>query len=115
MLNILMSSITLKPLAFLSSTAYLMFAEVPLSIPIPVDKGLALSIAVWALIATKRELEKTRKDFKKELREERERADKQMVRADASLDTLNKFADGLSKISDAVEDCPLRETYNKKK
>ena len=97
----IMMSLTFKPLAFLSSTAYLMFANVPLNIPIPVDKGIALTIAVWALIATKRELEKTRKDFREELKEER-------GRSDAHLESLNKLADGLTEISRSVDKCPLK-------
>ena len=97
-------TLTLKPITFLASTGYLMFAELPMDIPIPVDKGIALSLAVWALIATKRELEKTRRDFKQELKEERSRSD-------AHPESLNKLADGLRDVSSAVSSCPLKHKH----
>lgn len=98
-------TLTFKPILFLSSTGYLMFAELPMDIPVPVDKGIALTIAIWALITTKRELQKTRRDFKDELKEERERSDKH-------LETLNKFADGLSDLSVTIKKCPLHKQTN---
>jgi hypothetical protein len=95
--NIIM--LTFKPIIFLGSTGYLMFAQLPAEIPLNADKSIALGIAIWALIATKRELIKTREDFKAELKEER-------ARSDDRLDSLNKVVEGIHEISKVVKGCP---------
>jgi hypothetical protein len=97
--------LTVKPIIFLGSTGYLFLAQLPTEIPLNADKSIALGIAVWALVATKRELMKTREDFKQEIKEERSRSDDR-------LDSLNKVVEGISEISRAVKGCPGNSNPN---
>jgi hypothetical protein len=109
--------LTPKFILFLGSTGYLMFAQLPTDIPLNADKSIALGIAVWALIATKRELTKSNEKldkahelFQAEIKEERSASEaktqEERSRSDKRLDTLDNLVTAINTTNDRIKSCP---------